>query len=147
MNTNALEAAGKEELRDELLKIKARQKRMQDDNKQKAAATISTVATIGSATLLSYVMGGKEAEVRKEHADFDTASQEDKKKWLEEKQSLMGIDYDALIGIIGVGVGLTDSAGEWSAPLGAIGTGALSSFASRMAYANAALAKDETPTP
>ena len=143
MNTNALEQAGKEELRDELLKIKARQKRMQDDNKQKTAATISTVATVGSATLLAYVMGGKEAEVRKEHPDFDTATQEDKKKWLSEKQAIMGIDYDALIGIIGIGVGLTDSAGEWSGPLGAIGAGALSAFAARSAYNNAALAKEE----
>lgn len=147
MNTNALEQAGKEELRDELLKIKARQKRMQDDNKQKTAATISTVATVGSATLLSYVMGGKEAEVRKEHPDFDSATPEQKKEWLGAKQAIMGIDYDALIGIIGVGVGLTDSAGEWSAPLGAIGAGALSSYAARAAYQNAAFAKEETPTP
>ena len=89
MNTNSLEQAGKEELRDELLKIKARQKRLQEDNKAKAAATVATVATIGTAGVMSWIMGGKEAEVRKEHADFDQMSQEDRNKLLEEKQAMI----------------------------------------------------------
>lgn len=149
MNTSALESAGKEELKDELLKIKARQKKIQDDSKQKASQTLNAVATIGSSVGLSYFMGLKKAEVVEAHkADWDTADDTKRKEWLQEKQGVMGLDYDMVLGVACLGLGITDSAGEWSAPLAAIGTGALASFASRAAYENASQPKaEETPAP
>jgi hypothetical protein len=55
----------------------------------------------------------------------------------------MGIDLDLLVGLAGLGLGLSDGAGEFADTLTAIGVGGVSSYASRSLYARARDEKEE----
>lgn len=143
MQSSQLDIASKEDLKEELLKIKQKQKRTADDAKAKSEKVIEAVATVGTAAGLSSWLGSKEKEVRKATPDFDSLSPEDQSKKLAAAQGIGGFDYDALIGVAGVAVGFTEMAGSSSDLIGAIGQGALAAYAARRMYATAAHAPDE----
>jgi hypothetical protein len=150
MTPQAIEQGNKQELQEELLKIKARQKRLQEDVKEKTARTVGTMATIGSAAAFSWFMGGKQKEVVSEvggDAAFEALTDEQKEEKLAAKQGVAGIPFDLIFGGVAVIAGITDSVGEWSGPIAAIGTGALSSFAARRAYQVGAKADEPVATP
>lgn len=138
MTGQALDTASKEDLKTELLKIKERQKRAKAQEKEAASDTIETAITLGSGIGLSYLLGAREQEARKENPGFDALSPEEQKKILADKQGVMGIDYDLLVGVVGLGLSFTGMAGPNSGAFRALGTGALTSFGARMAYDKAA---------
>jgi hypothetical protein len=145
MQSSQIAEASKQDLVDELAKIKTKQKRLADDSKAKTEKVVEVVATVGAATGISMWLGGLAKTARKADG-FDALSPEDQSKKLAEAQGFGGFDFDAIIGVAGVAIGMTDMAGSSSSLLGAIGTGALASYASRVAYQKAAEAVDEEPS-
>lgn len=143
MQLSNIEQASKKDLEDELTKIKLKEKKAKDQTKQKTEKLIESAATVGTAFGISTYLGGLEKEVRKANPDFDQLSEEDRNKKLAEKQSVMGLDIDLVIGLGGVAVGMTEMAGSSSDLLNAIGIGALAAYAGRTQYAKAAHAVDE----
>ncbi len=142
MQGTQIDAASKQDLVEELAKIKTKEKRLREDTKQKTEKVVEVAATVATATGISMWLGGKAKEVRKAEG-FAELSVEDQNKKLAEAQGFGGFDFDAILGVLGVGIGMTEMAGSSSSLLGAIGTGALASYASRIAYQKAAEAVDE----
>lgn len=145
MQTAQMETASKQDLVEELAKWKTKQKKAAEEGKAKNEKIVEIAATVGTATGISMWLGGKAKEVRKAEG-FADLSLEDQNKKLAEAQGFGGFDFDAIIGVAGVAIGMTEMAGSSSALLGAIGTGALASYASRVAYQKAAEALDEEPS-
>lgn len=143
MTGNKLEAASKEDLKSELLRIKEKQKRVKLKEQEQSANTVETAITLVSGIGLSHLQGTKEKEVRKEHPDFDGLSPEEQKKLLAEKQGVMGIDLDLLVGVVTLGLSFTDMAGDSAGAIRAVGTGALTAYGARMAYDRAASQVEE----
>lgn len=142
-----LETANKEDLKEELLKIKTKQRKMAEETKAKSQKIIESATTVGTAALLGNWLGSKEKEVRKANPDFDTLSVEDQNKKLLEKQGIAGFDVDLVAGIGGVVVGFTEMAGQYSDIFNAAGLGALSAYAARRMLQSAANAPDEEVAP
>lgn len=142
MQSSQMEAASKQDLVEELAKIKTKAKRQSEDNKAKTEKVVEVAATVAAATGVSMWLGGKAKEVRKSEG-FDSLSADEQNKKLADAQGFGGFDFDAIIGVVGVGIGMTEMAGSSSSLLGAIGTGALASYASRVAYQKAMTAEDE----
>lgn len=138
-----LEQASKDDLKDELLKIKTKQRKMAEENKAKSQKIIESAATVGTAAFLSDYLGKIEKDVRKATPDFDSLSVDDQNKKLLEKQGVAGFDLDLVIGIGGVVGGFTEVAGSYSDIVNSIGLGALASYAARRMYQTAANAPDE----
>jgi len=143
MTGQKLDSASKEDLKSELIRYKEKQKRKQLAEKEQAADTMETVITLVSGVGLSHLQGTKAREVRKENPDFDTKSVEEQKKLLAEKQGVMGIDMDLLVGVATLGISFTSMAGSSAGALRAVGTGALTAYAGRMAYERAATEVEE----
>lgn len=143
--TNQLEAS-KEDLKEELLRIKTKARKSAEENKAKSQKVVESAATVGVAYLISDHLGKKAKEVRKATPEFDTLSAEEQTKKLADAQGVMGLDIDLVIGVVGVGIGFTELAGEYSGIFNSGGLGALASFASRSAYQKALHAVDEEET-
>lgn len=143
MQLSSIEQASKKDLEEELTKIKLREKKAKDATKQKTEKLIESVATVGTAFGISTYLGGLEKEVRKANPDFDSLSDEDRAKKLAEKQTIAGFDLDLVIGLVGVGVGMTEAAGTSSDLINSVGLGALAAYAGRKGYADAAHKVDE----
>ena len=142
MQTAQMETASKQDLVEELAKWKTKQKKAADEGKAKNEKIVEIVATVGTATGVSMWLGGLAKTARKADG-FADLSLEDQNKKLAEAQGFGGFDFDAIIGVAGVAIGMTEMAGSSSALLGAIGTGALASYASRVAYQKSLEATDE----
>lgn len=142
MQTAQMETASKQDLIEELAKWKTKQKKAADEGKAKNEKIVEIVATVGTATGVSMWLGGLAKTARKADG-FDALSLEEQNKKLAEAQGFGGFDFDAIIGVAGVAIGMTEMAGSSSALLGAIGTGALASYASRVAYQKSLEATDE----
>lgn len=137
MTPATLNEASKEDLRDELLRIKSREKKLKDETKVKGQQLIGSAITVFTAGGLSYVLGGREKELKKKE-DWATLSDEDKQKALQKEQSIMGIDIDLGVGLVGVALGLSEGSGDFSNTLMSIGVGGLTSYAARFAYGKGA---------
>jgi hypothetical protein len=138
-----LDTANKEDLKEELLKIKTKQRKMAEENKAKSQKIIEAAATVGTAAFLSDYLGKIEKDVRKTVAGFSDMSVEDQNKELLKKQGVAGFDIDLVAGIGGVVVGFTEMAGQYSDIFTAAGLGAISAYTSRRLYNSAANAPDE----
>lgn len=143
MQTAQLEAASKDDLKEELLKIKTKARKQAEESKQKSQKIIESAVTVGTAAFLSDYLGKIEKEVKKANPGFDTLSVEDQNKKLLEKQGVAGFDIDLVAGIAGVAVGFTEMAGSYSDMANSFGLGALSAYAARRMYQTAANAPDE----
>ena len=58
MQSSQIAEASKQDLVDELAKIKTKQKRLADDSKAKTEKVVEVVATVGAATGISMWLGG-----------------------------------------------------------------------------------------
>jgi hypothetical protein len=141
MNLAQIQEASTTDLREELTKLKDREKKIKAENARKANKLVSSVLGIGSAGLAGWYMGTKrkEVEAKPEWAGWDD---ETKQKELAKAQGVMGFDLDLIAGLATFGLGLSEAADEYSDTLVSIGTGLLASFAGR-----AAEKKFATPTP
>ncbi len=145
MTPATLDQASKEDLRDELLRIKQREKKLKEENKERTQKTIGAAITIGTGAILGHVIGGR---VHDEMAkpDFADATDDEKTKRLDEAQNVFGvIPLDAAVGLVGIALGLSDVGGEFSSFLLAAGTGGVTSYATRAAYKAAETKKEEAP--
>jgi hypothetical protein len=143
MQTAQLDVATKDDLKEELLKIKTKARKQAEESKQKSQKIIESAVTVGTAAFLSDYLGKIEKEVKKANPGFDTLSVEDQNKKLLEKQGVAGFDIDLVAGIAGVAVGFTEMAGSYSDMANSFGLGALSAYAARRMYQTAANAPDE----
>lgn len=143
MQTAQLDVATKDDLKEELLKIKTKARKQAEESKAKSQQIIEAVATVGTATAIASWMGGIEKEVRKANPGFDDLSIEDQNKKLLEKQGIAGFDIDLVGGLAGVAIGFTEMAGQYSDMFTAAGLGAISAYTSRRFYNAAAHAPDE----
>lgn len=146
MTPATLEQASKDDLKDELLRIKQREKKLKDEAKERGQKIIGSALTIATAGVLGHVLGGR-AHDEMAKADFADASEEQKEQRIADAQSVASIPIDVLVGLGGIALGLSDAAGDFSSFFLAAGTGGVSSFATRAAYRRAETAKPETPTP
>lgn len=142
MNLNQIESAGKDDLIQELTRLKKRERDLKAENTRKANKLMGSVLTIGAGVGAGYYMASKEAEV-KGQADFAGKTEEEQTKLLAAATQIMGVDIDALVGIAAFGLGLTDAADGYSETLLAIGSGALAVAGSRMAAKKALEPKKE----
>lgn len=137
-----IQQASPAELRDELIRIKQREKKLKDEAKAKTSKLIGSAITIASAAGLGHILGGKERDL-KAKAEWATWDEKKREEELKKDQTVMGIDLDLLVGLAGLGLGLSDGAGEFADTLTAIGVGGVSSYASRSLYARARDEKEE----
>lgn len=141
MNLAQIQEASTTDLRDELTKLKEREKKIKAENARKANKLVSSVLGIGSAGLAGWYMGTKRKEVEGK-PEWATWDDETKQKELAKAQGVMGFDLDLIAGLATFGLGLSEAADEYSDTLVSIGTGLLASFAGR-----AAEKKFAAPTP
>lgn len=137
-----LQSASAPELRDELIKIKQREQKAKKEKQEASERVISDVIAVGGAGVLSWYLGGKEQDARKAEG-FNGLSEEDQTKKIHEAQSIAGFDIDLVVGIAGIGLAMTDMAGQYDDMLNALGVGGLAAYASRAAYQRG-LKKEET---
>lgn len=138
MTPSTLDQASKEDLRDELMRIKAREKKAKDEGKAKTQKIIGSIFTIGTGAALAHVLGGKEREAKK-LANWDTLSDEKKQEAIAKEQQIIGgIDIDLGVGLVGLAVGLSDASGDFADTLMSVGVGGLTCYATRAIYARAA---------
>lgn len=146
MTPATLDQASKEDLRDELLRIKQREKKLKDENKAKGEKMIGTAVTIIAAGGLGMLLGGRVHDAKAADG-FADKSEEDQEKAIADATSVASIPIDLLVGLGGIALGLSDAAGDFSSFLLAAGTGGVSSFATRELYHRAETKKAETVTP
>jgi len=113
----------KTELAEAYGKLKARTQKQADAAKKETEMLVENALTIGSGFGLQYYMGMLEAQA-------DSDSEED----IKEKQQVMGLDKDLLVGAAATVAGMMKVGGKMSDTVRAVGVGALTSYAGRMAY-------------
>ena len=143
MQTAQLDVATKDDLKEELLKIKTKARKQAEETKAKSQKIIESAVTVGTAAFLSDYLGKIEKEVKKANPGFDSLSVDEQNKKLLEKQGVAGFDIDLVAGLAGVAVGFTEMAGSYSDMANSFGLGALSAYAARRMYQTAANAPDE----
>ena len=143
MQTAQLDVATKDDLKEELLKIKTKARKQAEETKAKSQKIIESAVTVGTAAFLSDYLGKIEKEVKKANPGFDSLTVDEQNKKLLEKQGVAGFDIDLVAGIAGVAVGFTEMAGSYSDMANSFGLGALSAYAARRMYQTAANAPDE----
>ncbi len=143
MQTAQLDVATKDDLKEELLKIKTKARKQAEETKAKSQKIIESAVTVGTAAFLSDYLGKIEKEVKKANPGFDSLTVDEQNKKLLEKQGVAGFDIDLVAGLAGVAVGFTEMAGSYSDMANSFGLGALSAYAARRMYQTAANAPDE----
>lgn len=133
MNLAQIESANTTDLRDELVKLKEREKKIKAENARKANKLVSSILGIGSAGVAGWYMGTKRKEVEAKPEFQALTSQEEKDKELAKAQGVFGIDIDLVAGLAAFGLGLSEMADEYSDTFMSIGTGLLAGAANRMA--------------
>jgi len=133
MTENSIKQASKDDIAAELIRLKARARKEKESNKLKGQKAVESIATVGTGAGLSYLIAGRVADAKKAEG-FDGLTAEEQAKKIKEAQSVVGIDIDLLVGVAGLGLGMTDSVGEYSGVFTAAGAGALTAFASRALY-------------
>jgi len=113
----------KTELAEAYTKLKSRTQKAQDAAKKEGEALIEDALTIGAGAGLQYYMGMLEAQA-------DSDSEED----IKAKQQVMGLDIDLVVGGAATVAGMMKLGGKMSDTVRAVGVGALTSYAGRMAY-------------
>jgi hypothetical protein len=132
MNLAQIESASTTDLREELTKLKEREKKVKAETQRKTNKMVGSILTVGSAALGGWWMGSKRREVEGSPEWAAATTDEEKQKLLLDKQGFFGIDADLLLGLGAFGLGLSEAADDYSDTFTSIGSGLLASATSRM---------------
>lgn len=119
-------------------RFKSRFAKIKEETKKNTRLLTTGAATIGTAAALAYAdgrFGDKDINFSKDGTDQD-----------DETLKVAGLPISALIGVAGVGVGLTGLAAEYSEIAVAAGVGALSQYAAKEMHKMGKKQKGETNT-
>lgn len=119
-----LSQVSKKELAGAYAKLKAQKQKAQKAAKEQTEALVRDVVTIAGGAGVSYLMANRAATAEKEGQDDEG---------IKEAQQIVGVDMDVAVGGVAAIAGIMDLGGKMSDTIRALGVGALTSAAARVA--------------